>query len=135
MPFVVDASVSLAWFFDEEEHNLIASNVLARMLKEEALVPPLWWFEVRNALLVSERAGRSSEERTAATLLQLAALPVNVDREPDEATIYGLSRRHNLTFYDAAYLELAQRNAVGIATFDRALVRAARAEQVPLIGE
>ncbi len=93
----------------------------------------MWWYEVRNALLISEWKKRSTEARTAKALRHLARLPVLVDTTPDEAVIFRLSRHYHLTFYDAAYLEVAARRAIPLATLDRALERAARKENVVLI--
>jgi predicted nucleic acid-binding protein len=60
---------------------------------------------------------------------------VTVDREPGEAEVLALAQRYQLTVYDAAYLELAQREGVHLATLDSHLASAARAEKLPLIGE
>ena len=95
--------------------------------------PGLWWFEVRNTLLVNERRGRLRESDVSVFLRGLAVLAIIIDRAPDEAAILALARRHRLSVYDASYLELAQRDGVGLATLDGALARAARAEQVSLL--
>jgi predicted nucleic acid-binding protein len=129
MGFVLDASVTMAWAFDDEDHPL-AALVLRRMLGEDAVAPWIWWFEVRNALAISEKKGRGTEEKTTAVLGHLAELPVSIDVEPDEAAIFRLTRKHGLTFYDAAYLELAQRKGIALATLDRELEAAARKESV-----
>ena len=134
MPFVLDASVALAWAFAEEDDPR-ATAALARIRSDAALVPGIWWFEVRNTLVVNERRGRLSEADTAAFLRTLARLAVTVDREPGESEILALARRYRLSVYDAGYLELAQRESVPLATLDRDLAGAARAEQVALIGE
>lgn len=134
MPFVLDASIALCWSFPDEEHPQ-AAEALDRIRTDEACVPSLWWFEVRNALLVNERRERLREADIAAFLRGLFRLPVAVDRAPGEAEVLALARRHRLAVYDAAYLELAQRQGVLLATLDGALTIAARAEKVPLIGE
>lgn len=95
-------------------------------------MPALWWFEVRNILIVNERRGRISEPDTAAFLLHLSRLAVRIDREPDEGTILRHARRHRLSVYDAAYLELAQRQGLPLATLDAQLQRAATEEDVGL---
>ena len=95
----------------------------------------LWWFEVRNALIASERRGRLTEPHTAQFLREISRLAVTVDRAPDEAGVLTLARRHRLTVYDAAYLELAVREALPLATLDTQLAAAARSETVPLIGD
>ena len=134
MPFVLDASVAACWVFEDEDHSY-AAQALARIRTDEAHVPSLWWFEVRNTLLVNERRGRLTEIDTAAFLRGLSRLAVTVDRTPGEADVLVLARQHRLTVYDAAYLELAQRKNVPLATLDNWLASAARVEALPLIGE
>jgi predicted nucleic acid-binding protein len=134
MPFVLDASIALAWAFADED-DLRAAAALARIRSDEALVPSIWWFEIRNALVVNERRGRLMEADTASFLRTLSRLAVTIDRQPGEAEVLTLARRHRLSVYDAAYLELAQRDSIPLATLDRELIGAARTERVPLIGE
>jgi predicted nucleic acid-binding protein len=133
MPFVLDASMTVAWAFDDEDHPGAAA-VLERTQDDAALAPALWWFEVRNALIANERIGRQTEAGTARFLRALARIPVIIDRSPDEGAVLGLARRHRLTVYDSGYLELAQREGTPLATLDRALIAAAAAERIPLIG-
>jgi predicted nucleic acid-binding protein len=132
MPFVIDASITACWALADED-NAVASLAFERIRLDEARVPSLWWFEMRNVLVVNERRGRVSEADTAAFLRGLARLSVTVDRSPDEAAVLALARRHRLTVYDAAYLELAQPDGIPLATLDAALVNAAKAEQVLLL--
>ncbi len=134
MPFVLDASIAACWAFDDEDH-LVAALALERVRTDEARVPSLWWFEVRNALIVSERRGRLTEGDTATFLHALAHLRVLVDRSPEEADVLALARHRRLTVYDAAYLELARREGAPLATLDATLATAARAERVPLLSE
>jgi predicted nucleic acid-binding protein len=134
MPFVLDASIALSWAFTDE-CDPRATAALARIRTDEALVPSIWWFEIRNTLVVNERRGRLTEADTAAFLRTLSRLAVINDRQPREAEILAMARRHRLSVYDAAYLELAQRDTIPLATLDRELIGAARAERVPLIGE
>jgi predicted nucleic acid-binding protein len=134
MPFVLDASVAVCWAFEDEDHPVAALS-LERVRADEARVPSLWWFEVRNTLIVNERRGRLRESDTAAFLRALARLNVTIDRSPDEADVLALARRRQLTVYDAAYLELARRERLELATLDTALATAARAERAPLLGE
>ncbi|MGD0188645.1 MAG: type II toxin-antitoxin system VapC family toxin [Roseiarcus sp.] len=134
MPFVLDASVAACWAFEDEDHP-VAALALERVRTDEARAPSLWWFEVRNTLIVNERRGRLTESDIAAFLRGLARLGVTVDRSPDEADVLMLARRRGLTVYDAAYLELARRERLPLATLDAALAKAARAERAPLLGE
>lgn len=130
---VIDASVALGWYFPDES-NPTAESARRHLLTEQAVAPGLWWFEIRNALLVGERRGRIDATQTAEIIAQLDALPIDLDREPDGSAILALARAHRLTFYDAAYLELALRADAPLATSDRQLASAARAAQVPLLG-
>lgn len=132
MSFVMDASVTASWCFPDEAHP-VADAAFARIADEPAIVPAHWWFELRNVLLVGERRQRIDEQFSARFLTLLAQLPIIVDHDPDETAIFALARRHRLTFYDAAYLELARRHDA-LATLDDRLVHAARTEQVPLTG-
>ncbi|HEY7578006.1 MAG TPA: type II toxin-antitoxin system VapC family toxin [Acetobacteraceae bacterium] len=133
MPFVLDASIAACWAFDDEDHP-VAVRALERVRADEARAPALWWFEVRNTLIVNERRGRLTEGDTAAFLRDLARLGVVVDRAPDEAGVLGIARRHRLSVYDASYLELALRNGVPLATLDAELAGAAVAENLELLG-
>lgn len=132
MPFVIDASIAACWAFQDEDHP-IASLALERVRNDEARAPGLWWFEVRNTLVMSERRGRITEAGIAAFLRVLDRLGVIIDSAPDEAAVLSLARQHRLTVYDAAYLELAQREGIILATLDTALANAARALQVSLL--
>jgi predicted nucleic acid-binding protein len=104
-----------------------------RIRGDEAIVPSLWWFEVRNILVVNERRKRITEFDTDNFLKQISHLAVRTDRIPDEAAVLRLARTRRLTVYDAAYLELAHRENLPLATLDAHLARAARAENVLLI--
>jgi predicted nucleic acid-binding protein len=129
MPFVLDASVTACWAFQDEDHPL-AGLALDRLTTDDAIVPALWWFEVRNILVVNERRGRVSESVTRAFLRHLASLPVRVDSVPNEDEVLRLARAHRLSVYDAAYLELALRQGCPLASLDRELVAAAAAVRV-----
>jgi predicted nucleic acid-binding protein len=129
MAFVLDASVAACWAFQDEDHP-DASLAFLRIRTEEAVVPSLWWFEVRNILIVNERRRRIAESDTAAFLLCLSRLRIRVDRVPDEGAVLRLARAHRLSVYDAAYLELAQREGLPLATLDADLRTAAAGEGV-----
>lgn len=132
--FVLDASVVASWCFpDEFAPN--AEAALRRIARETALAPALLWFELRNVLLMGERRNRLSEAQTTSFLKYMGELPVEVDREPDDGVVLSLARTYRLSVYDAVYLELAQRKGLPLATLDNALMAAARAGKVPLVGE
>ena len=133
MPFVLDASVAACWAFPDEQDPR-ADQALARARTEDAVVPALWWFAVRNILIVNERRKRTTESRTHSFLRDLGRMRFRVDHEPEEATVLKLARIHSLTVYDASYLELALREAIPMATLDAKLAGAATAEGAPLIG-
>ncbi|HWE05929.1 MAG TPA: type II toxin-antitoxin system VapC family toxin [Rhizomicrobium sp.] len=132
MPFVADASVAACWAFDDEAHPT-AAFALERIRSDEARVPCLWWFEVRNVLIVNERRRRISAADVSGFLRTLSRLAITVDHAPDETEILALARRRRLSVYDAAYLELAKRESLVLATLDRELARAAGAEGVSLL--
>jgi predicted nucleic acid-binding protein len=132
MAFVLDASVTACWAFDDEDHP-DARLAFDRMRTEEGVVPGLWWFEVRNILIVNERRRRITESDTATFLLRLSRLRIRADRVPDENGVLRLARAHRLSVYDAAYLELAQREGLPLATLDADLRKAAAGEGVALV--
>ena len=134
MSLILDASIVGSWCFPDEA-NTVADAAFALLGADEGSVPALWWFEVRNILLMGERRGRIDPAGTAEFLADLEGLPIRTDRRPDGATVLALARVHRLTFYDAAYLELAHRLSAPLATLDRALARSARAASVSLLGE
>jgi predicted nucleic acid-binding protein len=130
---VIDASTTACWAFSDES-ELVADAARDQLIYDSAVAPSLWWFEVRNAMIVNERRKRIGEDETVAFLARLALLPIVIDRSPREADILTFARRHQLTVYDAAYLELARRRGEPLATLDRKLAAAASAESVALIG-
>jgi predicted nucleic acid-binding protein len=132
MPFVLDASTAISWYFPDEEHS-DARAAWERLRSDDALVPGHWWFEVRNSMLIGERRKRSSENQIFNFLAQLARTRIMEAPRPDDTEVFALARRHRLSFYDAAYLELAQRERSALATLDDALAAAARAEGVAIV--
>ena len=131
MNLVLDASTTIAWA--RNESCRLAAQTWERMKHDHALVPTLWWFELRNALVVNERRGRITEQQTARFLRNVERLAITIDSTPDESGVLTLARRHRLTVYDAVYLELALRNALPLATLDAKLATAARSEGVHLL--
>ena len=136
MSFVVDRSVALTWCF-EDEATEAADAVLVRLTDEGAYAPSLWPLEVLNVLAIAQQRGRITAEARQDRLALLRALPIILDTETagQAWTITNmLAERHNLTLYDAAYLELAQRLNLPLATLDTELRAAANALGVPLLG-
>lgn len=133
--FVLDASIAIAWVLEDERRSA-AMEILAGLRgRDQFRVPALWWFELRNGLVANERRGRLREAQTAEFLREVARLVITIDRSPDEAALLTLARRHRLTVYDAAYLELAQREGLPLATLDTALRAAAAVSGVTLLGD
>ncbi len=136
MSFVLDASVTLAWFYGDE-WSAERDALLSRVAVEGAWAPSHWPLEVANTLLQGVRRGRYDARMRDAALANLAALPIAIDPETSTrawAEALDLAARHALTVYDACYLELAMRRGLPLATMDRALRVAAEAEGVPLLG-
>lgn len=125
---VVDASVSLAWCMPDEVDGFAAS-VLRSLATNSAIVPAHWSLQVTNALIVAERKGRIGAADTIRAITLLHALPIAVDAQTADRAMgetLSLARAHRLTTYDAAYLELAVREGLPLATQDTDLKRAAK---------
>jgi predicted nucleic acid-binding protein len=129
---VIDASVTACWAFDDEDHAT-AARARERLETEDAWVPSLWFFEVRNSLIVAERRGRVDEAHVSRFLGLLARLPIQIDYDPVDGDLMNMARQRRLTAYDAAYLELARRKGAPLATLDRALATAASSADVALV--
>ncbi|MGZ3470566.1 MAG: type II toxin-antitoxin system VapC family toxin [Isosphaeraceae bacterium] len=132
--FVLDGSVTMVWGF-EDEADEYAEAILERMPDLQAHVPSLWPLEVANALLVGERRRRITSAETARFLAILGAFPITVDEQTVAhawTDTMHLARAHNLSSYDAAYLELAIRLGLPLAALDGKLKTAAGAMGVPL---
>ena len=136
MNFVLDASVSLAWCFEDERAGY-AMRVLDELSGGEAIVSSLWPIEVTNGLASALRKNRIDMAGAAEARKTLAALPVvldPVDRRRAFEDIPRLARAHGLTTYDASYLEVAVRLGIPLATLDQTLARAAADEGVQAVG-
>ncbi|MGD0516971.1 MAG: type II toxin-antitoxin system VapC family toxin [Thermoguttaceae bacterium] len=133
--FVLDCSIAMNWCF-EDESQLIADHVLDRLLKDQALVPAIWLFEVANVLPVGERRGRLTPAQASHFITMLEMLPILVDSPTSLKTlsdIYTLAGTYRLSAYDAAYLELAMREGEVLATLDESLSAAAAKAGVSVI--
>lgn len=132
MSLVLDASVTLAWAF-EDEGGEYAASVLHALHGAEAVVASHWGLEVTNGLLVAERRNRIDPEAAARFIRQLLALPIVIEpasRSLPFTSTYRFARTRNLSSYDAGYLEVAVRLGLPLATLDRPLLAAAEAERV-----
>lgn len=134
--FVVDASVVLAWCFADESSDA-ADRALERLEHDEALAPAIWPLEVANGLRTAERRGRLDLADGARVRDLLQALPVQVEGivlETALGEVLDIARRLDLTAYDAAYLALAARRGLPLATVDDRLRRACEVAGVELLG-
>ena len=128
MTIVVDASIALAWCFEDEaseEADAVAQNII----ENGGLVPSLFHLELANALLQAERKGRISASEIAQRLDLIAQMPLETDPQTAGRAwneTLSLARTHKLTSYDAAYLELASRKGAALATKDKLLASAAQ---------
>lgn len=133
--FVLDASVALAWCF-EDENGSRADEILDLFTSANAIVPAIWPLEVGNALLAGERRKRIKPAEISRSLELLRNLDIQIagrDSRLDMEDLVALARAENLSVYDAAYLFLAMREGVPLATMDRALEQSARRIGVPVL--
>jgi predicted nucleic acid-binding protein len=132
--FVLDCSIVMAWFF-EDESDPYAEAVEDSLPSASAVVASLWPLEVGNALLVGERRRRTTEAKVSTFLQVLRVLPIELDGETAahawQETL-SLARTHKLSVYDAAYLELAARRSLPLASLDKNLKAAAAAVGVAM---
>jgi predicted nucleic acid-binding protein len=134
--FVLDASVAVAWCFDDEATKFTEGVLDLISAGAEALVPSIWPLELANALLMAERRKRIALAKVTALLLRIAELPISVratDAKQAFQQILSMARQQGLSQYDAAYLELAVREGLALATLDGELQRAAKATGVELL--
>ena len=136
MPWVIDCSLALAWVLPDEA-SLRAERFLAQLASDAALwVPGLWWYELSNALVMAQRRNRLAETERERALELFERLPIETDLHigPElSARLQGLARRYGLSAYDAAYLDLAQRLGLGLATIDQPLTVAARKARITVL--
>ena len=133
----LDASVVLTWCFPDEESQK-ALEISERIANGARVAAPAFWrHEILNAVLVGERRKRLTRDLSRTFIDDLNRLPIDVDQSATSATVFDVTqavcRKHGLTAYDAAYLELALRGGHGLATVDDDPHKAAAAEYVPLL--
>lgn len=134
--FVLDTSIALKWFLEDENDRAYSLAILRSLSNDyRPLVPWLWYYEMANVLLIQVHRKRVAFEEAKAFLSLIGEMAIDIDA-PDKQAILQLphlARKHNLTSYDAAFLELAQRLQLPLATSDQALVRAAGDAKVQLL--
>lgn len=131
--FVLDCSVVMAWCFDDEA-TPYTDSVRDGLVDHQAIVPSIWPLEVANATIVGERRKRRDEARSGRFFVLLEALPITIDDETSSrafGAIVRVARAHQLSAYDAAYLELAIRRGLPLACLAGKLNTAAVNAGVP----
>ncbi|HME57444.1 MAG TPA: type II toxin-antitoxin system VapC family toxin [Terracidiphilus sp.] len=132
MRFVLDASIAITWAMSDEDHQL-ADLAFLEIQSGSAIVPGIWWYEIRNILVLNERRNRIMPNDSAMFLNALEHLSIDIDFPHDGTLLMDLSRKYNLSVYDAAYLALAIREHIPLSTLDDNLQDAALAAGVPLL--
>jgi len=135
MNFILDASVTLAWFFSDEA-TPATNKLLDRLLINTAFVPSIWSLEVGNILVAAERRKKVTYANVVQFLDHLEKLNIHIDSETASLgfhDILALAHSEGLTTYDAAYLELAMRKGLSIASKDKLLCKAAKNLGVDII--
>jgi predicted nucleic acid-binding protein len=133
--FVLDASLALQWFLEDETDRKYSLSVLSSLAEKRALVPVLWFYEVGNGLLMASRRKRISLDQVNGFLTRLKSLPIDTaPPNPSEIlALPALAHQHGLTNYDAAYLAVALSSNSPLATADNALRRAAASAGVVVV--
>lgn len=135
MPFVLDSSVALAWLLPDE-NNDAADALVDRLESEAAVVPAIWRLEVGNVLLMARRRERLTDKDVERLVAVLVTLPVEQEPAPDDeglTKLMRIAREHGLTSYDAAYVEVAHRRGIPLATLDQKLSAACAAANVEVL--
>jgi predicted nucleic acid-binding protein len=140
MAIILDASAAIAWLKerDNPDEAALAINILHAIEAQEAIVPPLWFTELTNGMLMIERYAVAQSQTIVRFAQLVETLPINSDNVSPSAVQNSyllLARLYNLTAYDATYLELALRTRCTLATFDRKLATAARSAGVQVFGD
>jgi predicted nucleic acid-binding protein len=134
--FVLDCSVSVAWCFGDQRNSYVDSVLESFTKGYEALVPSIWILETINLLVVSERRGRLAESESAHFFELYSCLPISLERTMENVSAYKsilhLAREHDLSAYDAHYIETALRYGIPLATQDSSLRAACKRSGVPV---
>ena len=132
---VLDASLALRWFLEDETDRKYSLEILASLSEKRAVVPMLWFYEVGNGLLMAHRRKRISLEQIDGFLARLKTLPIEAAQQTgaDLLELPSLAQRHGLTNYDAAYLAVAINAGLPLATTDANLRQAAASARVQVL--
>lgn len=134
--FVLDCSVTMAWLF-EDENTSSTENILNLLESTQAIVPSIWPLEVANVLLIAVKKKRVTPTQASSFIDALTALPIHIDESTSTRamhSIFTLATQENLTIYDAAYLELAVREKIPLATKDLDLIKACKLLNIKVLG-
>jgi len=134
MAFVLDNSVVTGWYLPDQA-TAYSESIASRLEGDKALVPALWQLELANVLKTACTRGKLNLHTARQILDALGQLPIEIDASPapGQRQIFELAMRHQLSSYDAAYLELAMRHGLPIATQDLQLKNAAIAAGVEVL--
>ncbi len=135
MAFVLDCSVTMSWVFSDED-TPDTTELLQSLTEDVAVVPQIWSLEVANVLLIATRKGRIQRHDQTRLIAAIKALPIEVDRDSHSQALtatLNIAAEHSLSAYDAAYLELALRRSLPLATLDKRLRNACTAAGVKLL--
>lgn len=128
---ILDASLAASWCFPDERTEF-TNAVLHAVGQSSAEAPRLWAYEIRNSVLIGLRRQRLTEADAQDFLASLEILNIHLTDPPSYDAVFALAERHSLTFYDAAYLDLAMRTQLPLASLDARLCRAASESGVTL---
>ena len=135
--FVLDCSITLSWFFEDEQTEDSDRVRRAIELGSEIVVPSIWPLEIINGLVVAERRKRITNYQLNGYIERIRLLPIHIDTIQLDRTlteVLKLAEKHTLSSYDASYLELSVRNSLPIATLDRKLRSAAENLKIAIFG-
>lgn len=132
MSLIIDSSIAASWSISDED-SPVAAKALAIAAREGFSTPSIFWHELRNVFLVSERRGRLTVEETLRGLELVEDMSPVVEAAGSHQALLDIARRRRLAAYDAAYLDLALRSGLPLATLDRRLAEAAAAEGVEIV--
>jgi predicted nucleic acid-binding protein len=134
--FVIDSSITMAWCFEDEKTSYTESVLDAVAAGAAAVVPPLWSYEVLNVLVIAQRRKRITQAQALHFWRELQSFSIRMDEkrlDHSSLDVMSLANQYQLTAYDAAYLELALREGVPLATLDEDLKKAAKAAGVSAV--
>jgi predicted nucleic acid-binding protein len=133
MSFVLDASVAISWALADEAYPLADIALLQLEKLGSAIAPAIFWYELRNILVLNERRGRIAPVDADQFLSKVGRLHIEIEFPGESASVVSLARKHSLSVYDSAYLALALREHLPLATLDKYLQSAAVAEGIALL--